>query len=438
MRRIDDDSDGSYRRFMIVTDSQFSVVAALSASQDLTDRTVYDSYGTARHHRPKDVDGDGDMDSSDRSAIVALNGKGIADAGYTADADLDRNGVINNADRDLIPALSPLAALPAGWISTATGCDSPAGYDGYEFNPETNLYCVRFRWYDSGLGRWMERDPLQSIAGPNRYQYTSSAPIGRIDGSGLWDVAGHFWTAFILARCTGQDVDKALELAYYTQLPDRVDDFNAVPAGRALEGDALAISGPKLTAQQRQYLLDVQEVLHSLHGGDAAAVEKRQRCLEKLYNKGRESMSPWQRGFLFHALGDSFAHVDSKGKAYQSPEGHLLDGHDPDIISKHKYAYNIYCIMSCQNGMGKPFPISKSPCNTLLDDVPADETEEQARERLKGIAKQLGLTDDMLTFDPTAGVGDNENYAMPTHDEVAQWLESIRKELKCCEEQQPK
>lgn len=196
MRRIDDDSDGSFRRFLLITDSQFSVVASMSSSQDLIDRVAYDSYGTARHHRLADVDGDGDSDSTDSGIITSLHGKGIADTGYRVEADLDRNGTINTTDDTY---WSSRSALPAGWISGAGEADCPIGYDGYVFNPETNLYSVRLRWYDSLLGRWMQADLIDYIDGMSRFAYVRSAPMHFADPTGLMSLQ-HY-------RCDDGDED---------------------------------------------------------------------------------------------------------------------------------------------------------------------------------------------------------------------------------------
>lgn len=42
-----------------------------------------------------------------------------------------------------------------------------------------------YRWYSSGLSRWISRDPIGYTAGDNYYEYVHSSPIALIDSLGL-------------------------------------------------------------------------------------------------------------------------------------------------------------------------------------------------------------------------------------------------------------
>ncbi|MBX3354062.1 MAG: hypothetical protein KF724_00010 [Phycisphaeraceae bacterium] len=67
--------------------------------------------------------------------------------------------MINSLDSTL--ANRSASALPVGDISISSsgGPDSSVGWSGYVFNRVTQQYLVRFRTYDTVLGRWLERDP---------------------------------------------------------------------------------------------------------------------------------------------------------------------------------------------------------------------------------------------------------------------------------------
>lgn len=166
LRRTDNDQDYNYtdageRTDYYITDPQFSVCAVIDDTGGLQERVSYSAYGEAQHHFPGDIDGDGDLDSTDTGSYSF---KDIDEAGYNPDADINRDGTVNSTD--LIWAFNNNeAALAGGQLSDPDGVDGSIGYDGYLFNAETKLYTVRFRHYEPKTGRWLERDPLGHVDG---------------------------------------------------------------------------------------------------------------------------------------------------------------------------------------------------------------------------------------------------------------------------------
>ncbi|HRQ73078.1 MAG TPA: RHS repeat-associated core domain-containing protein [Phycisphaerales bacterium] len=191
LRRTDANADGDYvdegdRVDYYITDAQVSVVAVVGPTGALRERVVYSPYGEGRHHWPADLDGDGDVDSTDMAWYQnSANLVGIGHANYNPDADLNRDGVVGTQDIILALNWNGKAALASGLISDPNGPDSPVGFCGYVFNAETSLYTVRFRHYDPVWGRWVERDPVPYIDGISRYQYSVSSPISLVDPLGL-------------------------------------------------------------------------------------------------------------------------------------------------------------------------------------------------------------------------------------------------------------
>ncbi len=57
-------------------------------------------------------------------------------------------------------------------------------YCGYRFDPETELYYVRNRSYNSVLGRWIQRDPVGYAGGINLYEYVGGRALSATDASG--------------------------------------------------------------------------------------------------------------------------------------------------------------------------------------------------------------------------------------------------------------
>ena len=201
LHRIDANKDGDYTdagdgTWYHLTDAQFSSVCLVDPAGVVAERVSYSAYGIARHHWQGDVDGDGAVTvaggTSDLGLVTAASGSSIGGAGYRSEYDLDRDGDVDSADQSRVG--SATAALPAGQLSpvTASGPDSQAGWDGYLYAAETGLYAVRYRTYEPGLGRWVERDPAGYADGVSLMEYARSTPRTTSDPSGMW-IGLYFW-----------------------------------------------------------------------------------------------------------------------------------------------------------------------------------------------------------------------------------------------------
>jgi len=74
---------------------------------------------------------------------------------------------------------TPLSSSSYGWEYL---------FGSYYYDVESGLYQVRFRYYHSGFGRWLSRDPLPNAEmsqGPNLYEYVGNNPVNDSDDSGL-------------------------------------------------------------------------------------------------------------------------------------------------------------------------------------------------------------------------------------------------------------
>jgi RHS repeat-associated protein len=77
---------------------------------------------------------------------------------------------------------------PYGNLLTSSG--SLAGSNTYrfsskEFIPTAGLYYYLYRFYDPSLQRWLNRDPIGEIDGPNLYTTLANSPVSRYDPVGL-------------------------------------------------------------------------------------------------------------------------------------------------------------------------------------------------------------------------------------------------------------
>ncbi|NQJ69542.1 hypothetical protein HO543_10530 [Streptococcus suis] len=60
----------------------------------------------------------------------------------------------------------------------------PIRFQGQYYDPETSLHYNRFRYYDSDVGMFIQRDPIGLLGGLNTFQYAPN-PIHWIDPLGL-------------------------------------------------------------------------------------------------------------------------------------------------------------------------------------------------------------------------------------------------------------
>lgn len=251
-------------------------------------------------------------------------------------------------------------------------------FHGHFLDKGRDIYCIGHRYYRPRLGRWLSQDPAGHVDGPNLYAYVNQNPLNRIDRTGLWAEAGHFYTTYAVALAAGLSQQRAFALAYYSQLPDEVADFEAIEvveeAGKALGVLAMEkelsrktfgfFSGPT-TAQMDSAvdrvvnLSNIQYGLHFLTGKDEAGIAKARSSLVSAIKDGRFS-SDWELGFAIHTLGDAYAHTynsaDGKLMSYKTGKGHLLHGKLPDQITSSAanyakyadYVANLYTLLGGQ------------------------------------------------------------------------------------------
>ncbi|MEW6027695.1 MAG: RHS repeat-associated core domain-containing protein [Planctomycetota bacterium] len=65
---------------------------------------------------------------------------------------------------------------------------NPYSYTGRPFDTETGLYYYRARYYDAGLRRFLQPDPIGYMGGMNLYAYVGNSPVNWVDPLGLWTV----------------------------------------------------------------------------------------------------------------------------------------------------------------------------------------------------------------------------------------------------------
>ena len=73
------------------------------------------------------------------------------------------------------------------WVrTTASAYGNPFAWTGQRYDAGVGMYHFPFRSFSPELGRWMQRDPLGYINGPNAYAYARSMAVSVTDPLGLF------------------------------------------------------------------------------------------------------------------------------------------------------------------------------------------------------------------------------------------------------------
>ena len=89
---------------------------------------------------------------------------------------------------------TPRITDAAGTVLTQSAVGNRALFTGREYDQETGLYSYRARYYDSRIGRFLQRDPVGYSAGLNLYSYVGNNPLTFVDPLGL-EKTQRFWNA---------------------------------------------------------------------------------------------------------------------------------------------------------------------------------------------------------------------------------------------------
>jgi RHS repeat-associated protein len=87
--------------------------------------------------------------------------------------------------------------------------------------PRLILYYYGFRYYSAALGRWVSRDPLGVLAGPQLYSFLGNDPVNKIDLVGLCE-------ACLGGNATRNVARRNQLIIYGAKDCDRIDKINAV------------------------------------------------------------------------------------------------------------------------------------------------------------------------------------------------------------------
>ena len=134
--------------------------------------------------------------------IEETNGSGAVVARYSQGLNIDeplamsRSSATSFYNADGLGSITSLANAAGALAQTYTfdsfgkqtastgSLTNPFQYTGRESDSETGLYYYRARYYDPGVGRFINEDPVGFEGGTNFYRYASNSPVFWIDPSG--------------------------------------------------------------------------------------------------------------------------------------------------------------------------------------------------------------------------------------------------------------
>ncbi|MDZ4847682.1 MAG: RHS repeat-associated core domain-containing protein [Pirellulaceae bacterium] len=127
--------------------------------------------------RERDTDNNGTLDER----LYALQ-----DANWNVTAIANTSGVVQ--ERYNYQAYGTCTVLDPSFTSSTSSFEWETLYGSYRFDPESSLYHIRHRYFNSALGNWISRDPIGYEGGLNPFRYVKNQPTTLLDPSGNLDI----------------------------------------------------------------------------------------------------------------------------------------------------------------------------------------------------------------------------------------------------------
>lgn len=81
---------------------------------------------------------------------------------------------------------------PYGAAYAASGAAMPQAFTGKPYDSASGLHYFPYRYYSAAQLRWVTRDPMEMVDGPNVYLYVAASPVNAVDRMGLYTTVGEW------------------------------------------------------------------------------------------------------------------------------------------------------------------------------------------------------------------------------------------------------
>ena len=177
---------------------------------------------------------------------------------------------------------------------------NPIRYRGYFYDSDMGLYYLQSRYYDAGIGRFINADSListgQDINGFNMFAYCGNNPVNRVDPTGECGIANRVQMIF---KTTVKCIRKVKQTVQNTLLTEEQKVFVATIAGEAIsekaaEQKAVAHTIMNRVKEPREAWSNVTCVLDVLSSNiwyNAVGGKEYNKCMEYLLNRDGRNAS---------------------------------------------------------------------------------------------------------------------------------------------------
>lgn len=108
---------------------------------------------------------------------------------------------------------------------TTAGLGMDVGYTGHKWDGEMGTFYAPYRYYSPGQARWLSRDPLGMVDGPNGYGYVRMLPTMNVDILGLQTCDTEDDCCGDAGRYEAMCCQYKDDPAFYEKCKEKVDDF---------------------------------------------------------------------------------------------------------------------------------------------------------------------------------------------------------------------